>query len=346
MAALTVGGKRITRSSKSEEEVKLKMEQLRKELQLRGGHMAPSSTSVVTVSSWITQLIPANAAPITRSTRLHLLKHLEPHMGHRPIDQLTPTEVLYWLSQSTKLGDCTRQMAFDLLNRSLRAAVGKLIHKNPCDGIPRPSYTRKPIRPFTAEDVQRILQASQDHRLHAAFQLVFLAGMRQEEVFGAEWEAIDWQAGILLVRQTATRTATGQVRLTESTKTTGSVREVPLAPQVQRALLRRSIIAKEEGLIDCPLICPSHRGTPVSTSNFAYKVYKPILAQLGITPRGLHCGRHAAATLLLRSGVAMHIVEKILGHAPGTTSKVYAHVLPGDTSAALDALANALRPQK
>jgi site-specific recombinase XerD len=52
----------------------------------------------------------------------------------------------------------------------------------------------------------------------------------------------------------------------------------------------------------------------------------------------LHWYRHTAATRLLRDGVPIEVVSKILGHADlSTTLDVYGHLTVEDARAALDA---------
>lgn len=121
------------------------------------------------------------------------------------------------------------------------------------------------------------------------------------------------------------------------------VREVPLTEDCVRVLLGRGIVAKFEGLHDCDLIFPTKRGTPVSTSSFAWQVLKPALRELKIDGRGLHNGRHSACTFMLRKGVPLHIVSSLLGHANAkTTSTVYSHVLVGDTEDAVKKLSKSI----
>ena len=108
------------------------------------------------------------------------------------------------------------------------------------------------------------------------------------------------------------------------TKTDRSRREIPLPEPVLRALLRRALRAVGEGAAvrDSPLVFPTRKGTPVGTSGFAARVWKPLLVRIGLEIRGLHSGRHTSATLLLRRGVPMHMVARILGHKdPATTVK-------------------------
>lgn len=57
-----------------------------------------------------------------------------------------------------------------------------------------------------------------------------------------------------------------------------------------------------------------------------------------ITPHGM---RHTFATSLLHRGVDPSEVAEILGHSVATLRDTYAHALPSDTHAALEAIRKA-----
>ena len=48
----------------------------------------------------------------------------------------------------------------------------------------------------------------------------------------------------------------------------------------------------------------------------------------------LHDARHTALSLLLASGVPVHVVARFAGHDPAVTLRTYAHVTPDALSAA------------
>jgi integrase len=48
----------------------------------------------------------------------------------------------------------------------------------------------------------------------------------------------------------------------------------------------------------------------------------------------LHDARHTALTLLLASGVPVHVVAAFAGHDPAVTMRTYAHVTPDSLAAA------------
>lgn len=64
----------------------------------------------------------------------------------------------------------------------------------------------------------------------------------------------------------------------------------------------------------------------------------------GLATMSLHGLRHLHGSILLRAGVALHVVSLRLGHAdPAFTAKVYARVLPQQGADAIELFAKQLR---
>jgi integrase len=291
-----------------------------------------AATELVTVSSWIEQFIAESRAPATAVARQYALAKIAPTLGHRPLHVVTAIEVHEWLRR-LECGDRAKQQAYDLLKRvyALAVKLGRA-DTNPVASVPRPGYQRKPINSFSGEDVRRILTAARDLRLFGLIALAFLTGMRQGEILGLRWADVDWESSRLTIAQGIARQANG-TPIQRPPKTAAAVREVHLSEDLIRVLLGRAVRAVREGLTDCPLVFANLRGNPISTSQFAYRVWKPLLLHLGLAARGLHHGRHAFCTLLRREGAAGHLVSNLMGHSSeSTTRKIYSHVLPGDTS--------------
>ena len=91
------------------------------------------------------------------------------------------------------------------------------------------------------------------------------------------------------------------------------------------------------------LVCDRGDGAPLHPDSFSTG-FKRAAARAGLDPATrLHDLRHAVATTLLREGVDPKIVSAMLGHSTVSfTQDQYQHVLKGMTSAAADALDQAL----
>jgi integrase len=126
------------------------------------------------------------------------------------------------------------------------AVICKIRHDNPSLGLKRPK-SKTP----QAETVGTVLDIDEKARFHeigsalyaagvcALWPAIFTAlavGLRRSEVMGLRWEDVDFDAGVLKVRHTSVAQSVGGFELSETTKTTGSRRDIDL-PSSLRAML-------------------------------------------------------------------------------------------------------------
>jgi integrase len=80
-------------------------------------------------------------------------------------------------------------------------------------------------------------------------------------------------------------------------------------------------------------------GQPLDLSNWRRQVFGPAVTSLGLQPLTPHNLRHTAASLAVRAGAPVNVVQRMLGHASAAmTLDVYAGLFAND----LDALAERL----
>ncbi|WP_099974478.1 tyrosine-type recombinase/integrase [Lactobacillus terrae] len=155
------------------------------------------------------------------------------------------------------------------------------------------------------------LEAHLTEKSNLAFYVAAKTGMRIVEVFGLNWEDIDFENNFIAVNKIYDfNSGTYENR----TKTVSSNRMIPLGKDTKVCLLA----IKETGHITRAL---SHK-TVIDR-------FKSLLSFLNIdtnfTPHKL---RHTYASYLINEGVDISYVSKILGHANiGMTMRVYQHVL-------------------
>ena len=70
-------------------------------------------------------------------------------------------------------------------------------------------------------------------------------------------------------------------------------------------------------------------GLPLQSNNLGQREFARVLKAANVRRITFHGLRHTSATLLLKAGVAAHVVQRRLGHKRiGITLGIYAHVLP------------------
>jgi integrase len=162
-----------------------------------------------------------------------------------------------------------------------------------------------------------------------------LTGARVGEITGLTWADVDLGAGKLQIRRSVSWAKPRGQKETEARfykpKTKGSLRTVPMLPELTAALKRWKL--------QCPptphnLVFPSSDGTPKHRSTITHDGLRPALTAAGLPMVGLHSLRHTLASTLLMAGRTAPEVAKLCGHAgPDVTNRVYAHWLKGDQHA-------------
>ena len=93
-----------------------------------------------------------------------------------------------------------------------------LIPRNPADSVKAPTPAPKEMRPLSASEARKLLEAAGGDRLEALYVLAVHTGMRRGELLGLKWEDVDLENATIRVRRTLTRKDTGYVLGNPKTK--------------------------------------------------------------------------------------------------------------------------------
>jgi integrase len=188
-----------------------------------------------------------------------------------------------------------------------------------------PPGTRRSLAPDEAE---KLLAASEGHRLHALFVVGLYLGLRPGELTGLPWSAVDFKARTLTVRQSRKMLPDGTMRMGETKAHSDRVLRMPddvvdalkAHQQSQSAEQQKALVWHDTGLVFVNEI-----GAPLDPSNLRRTVVDvcKLAGVERISPNEL---RHTAATLLVARGVPLDAVSDLLGHVDVTMlAKVYRH---------------------
>ncbi len=164
----------------------------------------------------------------------------------------------------------------------------------------------------TIDDVRKGAVSSPDYlvlRNIALLELLFATGMRVGEV-----SAIDVNDFLSLEARFKVKGKGGRERMAFVVD--------PLA----RKVLSKYLAIRQKIQIDCPALFLNAKGSRLSTQGIA-NVIKLFQENSGIERRLTpHMLRHTVATLLLRNGVDIRVVQEFLGHSSIATTQRYTHV--------------------
>ena len=307
---------------------------------------------------WVEELEMQSLSLSTRTSyRYHAEKHLIPHFGDMLLDEIGYSELKAFVLEQTKkyrkdtvrLDIATMRLIFGeafregVVDRSPVASLGKFI-----GGASR---RKEKVDPFTLEELHQLeARVAEKHAAYYEFVLMMArTGVRIGEALGLQWQDLDLDKGIALIRRNIPIH-----RQVQRTKTKSSERSLDLSPELVdalRSLFRRrreEWFAKGEPEIPKWVFC-GQRGEPFQYSNFRRRCWLRALKDAKVRERTPHDLRHTYASQMLLAGEPLSYVSAQLGHkSPEITLRVYSHWIPGTKRLATHALdcRSAENPQK
>lgn len=206
----------------------------------------------------------------------------------------------------------------------------RLITFNPVYAVElEPEHTPAAQR-WSAAEAARFLSASASDPLGLLFRLVVLRGARRGEAVGFRWSGADLDAGYLTVERPVIQL--GGELIESRPKSRAGERRIYLDAEtvtLLRAHRRAQLAARlraSSAWLDNDLIFCREDGSPWAP-DYVSRRFKAIAAAAGLPVIKLHEGRHSAASLARDAGVDPKIRQEQLGHATGSMTDHYTHVL-------------------
>ena len=169
----------------------------------------------------------------------HIIPYFEP-LGVT-LAGLQPRQIQsFYLHEAETLKNTSILRFHANLHKALKYAVRiDLIPSNPVDKVDRPKPQAFMASYYSAEEMEKLFEAAQGHKLELIIQLAAFYGLRRAEVMGLRWEAIDFEAKTLTIRHIVTSTRIdGKKILVEAdrAKTKSSLRTLPLVDPIAERL--------------------------------------------------------------------------------------------------------------
>ena len=266
---------------------------------------------------------PSTAAQVETNLRRHVL----PFFGHRPLGAVRRSEINAWMRGRSQAGleGSTVELLLRLVATIFRAAVAdRLIASSPCQGVKPPKVEPRHVEPLPVEAVEALAAAVPD-RYRGLVVLAAGTGLRQGECLGLTVDRVDFLRRTLRVDRQLVLVAGAEPGLGPP-KTAASHRTIPL-PQVVLDALAAHLAAYPAGRDG--FVFTNERCGPIRRNRFS-EVWRPAVAAAGAPPEtGFHDLRHFYASLLIRHGESVKVVQSRLGHASAAeTLDTYSHLWP------------------
>ncbi len=291
-------------------------------------------------------------APTTAQGYRHLLDRvILPKLSKRPIQKIAVGEIAGLLAfhiERGRVGEADH--AFVLLRHIFRKAVQMgAIAKSPLNGLERPKSPHREMNIISPADWGRVRQhlAKCESWWLPAFHLAITSGLRRSEIAGLKWQDLDADRGLIVVRRAVHALRAGQW-IEREPKSERSRRVVALDRGTVDVLLdhRRASerVAKMFGreMFPADFMFARSDGQPWEPDAYS-RAWRAVCKRVNLPGIRMHDLRHSAASYLLASGIAPHVVSERLGHSKvAFTMQIYGHVLPTQQAEAAERLADIL----
>jgi integrase len=178
---------------------------------------------------------------------------------------------------------------------------------NPWESIKPKKYTPPKIKPFTSEEIKKLVEGFDTLAPHYSifFRFLLLSGCRLSEAIGLRWSDIG--AGSICIESSLSidRTGNGYTRKRKQTKT-GTVRHLNLSTPLQKLL--EGIERRSD-----EFVFHAEKGGCMRSSRF-YLIWKRVLASVGVEYRKPHTLRHTTLSMAIEQGIPITGVAYLAGH--------------------------------
>lgn len=311
------------------------------------GYVASKKITFITVAlTWLEEYVKPLRKTTTYNRYKELInKYLSKSIGEINISEINPTHIEKLLIENrTKISGSTLQGIFTLINTIMNRALKlRLIKDNPCKYVERPQREKVESDTLSANEIQILLSLldlsdEYDYMYWVALQITLELGLRRGELAGLDWDDCDFENNILKIRNNLIY-SNGHTYI-DSLKTRESKRNLYISDDLKEVLKALIIKQKSDKIlygefyknnifndVEFNLIMRWKDGHYIHPMYYTNKTRKLLLKSSIDKNIRFHDLRHTNATLLLKSGVNMKIVQKRLGHSNySTTADIYSHV--------------------
>ena len=249
---------------------------------------------------------PLSIAADERSFRLVLL----PAFGRRKVDSITRADVVRLQAKYSK-EPVKWNRAQALLSKCMNLAETwgyRPDNSNPCRHVEK--FKERGRERYLSEtelgrlgEVLNTLERTKDEWPTAilALRLLILTGLRKSEVINLQWGDVDFERGLIFLRDSKT-----------------GARALPVSLSVLKQMENAERIEGNDYII-----WGLKEGRPFVGLQ---KVWERVRAKVGIEDVRLHDLRHTAASLAAGQGVGLLTIGGLLGHKVASTTKRYSHL--------------------
>ena len=275
---------------------------------------------------WFDEYVIPNNKFSERRIKWYTLKSaLIPFFGKMPIGEIRTHHIEQYKASRVKDGLANKSIKNHLtvLSKCLASAYLWLELPLKPPQIPWPKCP-PPQTDYLSPDECEILLSHAEGIIWEMILMALRTGMRQGELKGLQWSAINWESRVVIVKHS----------YCDREKTIGPpknnrIRSIPLDADLYEILYRKR---KNTGYV-----FTNAKGQPLNHSWLTYYL-EGACKKAGLRRISWHILRHTFASHLAMRGVPLNTVQALLGHSTIVMTMRYAHVAPSTMRTAIELL--------
>ncbi|MCC8356371.1 MAG: site-specific integrase [Oscillospiraceae bacterium] len=293
------------------------------------------------LETWVSEYTPN----IKDSTRYlyssDIKKYIIPHLGAVKLENLKPEMIQTFYNEllhpktaakkplSPKSVRCIHSVLHTALNQAVMLGY---IPTNPSDACKLPRVDKPTTHEMDEFQSAAFLDAIQDHPHEYLYKIALFTGLREGELLGLTWECVDFNHGLLIVKQQLRRHQQKGGQYYISPTKNGKSRTLVLAPTVLQLFRLQKEKQEQQRQNAGPEWCESGMVFTNPTGGYlsyrtVYDCFKRIVEKLGFPEMRFHDLRHTYATSSLNYGDDIKTLQENLGHSSASfTLDTYGHV--------------------
>ena len=253
-----------------------------------------------------------------------LAGHLQRFFGNRAVADIREAHVRRWRGELLDSGTspATVAKAYRLMKAIMNTAVDDgIVQRSPCR-VRGAGQDRSPERPvLSVREVVALVEVMPE-RYRALVLLAAFGSLRWGELAALRRCDVEAEQGTVRVGRSLTELAGGG-RLFGPPKSMAGKRTV-VVPAVIRPALAHHLATFTASQADA-LVFTSSMGAPLRDGNFRRRVWRPALAEAGLSETHFHDLRHTGNTLTATAGASPRELMDRMGHSSPRAALIYLH---------------------
>jgi integrase len=262
--------------------------------------------------------------------------HLIPALGHIQLSKLNLRQIQnYYNADSESYAPSTIRYHHAVLHKALDTAITwQLLNRNPSHAAIIPPKHQPQFQIWVEEEIKKFLETAETSPFYMLFLLALATGMRRSELLALRWRDIEIVPGRINISRSLHQTKSKGYVITD-TKSKSSRRTITLPSSATKVLesfktdtvstlLLAGYTFSDDRLVFC------HADSKPLSPNSVTRSWNSLTQKAGVKKIRLHDARHTHASILLKAGVHLKVVQERLGHSSiQITADLYSHLMPG-----------------